>query len=65
MENHATNAIQAALQGKHVFCKFLSANDTGLTGSHQAGIYIPKLSAPTLFLRAGIKGQNEEKDIKN
>ncbi|WP_312612247.1 EcoRII N-terminal effector-binding domain-containing protein [Oscillibacter sp.] len=33
-------AIQAALLGRKVFCKFLSANDTGVTGAHQAGIYI-------------------------
>ena len=42
-------AIQAAFHGQKVFCKFLSANDTGLTGGHQAGIYISKPSIPILF----------------
>ena len=42
MDNSSMAAIHAALQGKKVFCKFLSANDTGLTGGHQAGIYISK-----------------------
>ena len=34
MENYSMLAIQAALHGQKVFCKFLSANDTGLTGRH-------------------------------
>ena len=40
MENIALYAISAALNGQKVFCKFLAANDTGLTGGHQEGIYI-------------------------
>ena len=47
-----------------VFCKFLSANDTGLTGGHQAGIYISKPSIPILFDEPGEKGQNKEKWVK-
>ena len=61
MTNYALQAIQAATQGRKVFCKFLSANDTGLTGGHQAGIYISKPAIPILFDEAGIKGQNKEK----
>ena len=57
-------AIQAALHGQKVFCKFLSANDTGLTGGHQAGIYISKPSIPILFDEPGEKGQNKEKWVK-
>lgn len=64
MENYSMSAIQAALHGQKVFCKFLSANDTGLTGGHQAGIYISKPSIPILFDEPGKKGQNKEKWVK-
>lgn len=52
------------LQGEMAFCKFLSANDTGETGGHQAGIYISKPSVPILFENAGLKGENKEKWVK-
>lgn len=64
MSNYALQAIQVATQGRKVFCKFLSANDTGMTGGHQAGIYISKPAIPILFDEAGIKGQNKEKWVK-
>lgn len=64
MNNYAIEAIQSASQGKKTFCKFLSANDTGLTGGHQAGIYISKPSIPILFNEPGIKGENKEKWVK-
>lgn len=64
MADYAMQAIQASLQGQKVFCKFLSANDTGITGAHQAGIYISKPSIPILFSQPGIRGQNKEKWVK-
>ena len=64
MENYSMLAIQAALHGQKVFCKFLSANDTGLTGGHQAGIYISKPYIPILFDEPGEQGQNKEKWVK-
>ena len=64
MENYSLSAIQAALQGQKVFCKFLSANDTGLTGGHQSGIYISKSSISILFDEPGIKGENKERSVK-
>lgn len=64
MENYAMQAIQAALQGQKTFCKFLSANDTGMTGGHQAGIYISKPSIPILFDKPGERGHNKEKWVK-
>ena len=64
MENYSMLAIQAALHGQKVFCTFLSANDTGRTGGHQAGIYISKPSVPILFDEPGKKGQNKEKWVK-
>ena len=31
-EGYAIQAIQAVLSGQRAYCKFLAANDTGLTG---------------------------------
>ena len=64
MNDTSMLAIQAAINGKTVFCKFLAANDTGLTGGHQAGIYISKPSIPILFDEPGKKGKNKEKWVK-
>lgn len=63
-ESYVANAIQAVLNSQKSYCKFLSANDTGLTGGHQAGIYISKPSVSILFNERGIKGTNKEKWVK-
>lgn len=59
--NYAVLALQAATHGEMTFCKFLSANDTGLTGGHQAGIFIPKNSVPIMFDKLGSKGDNKDR----
>lgn len=46
------------------FCKFISANDAGITGAHQDGFYMPKKTIPLMFDRAGIKGENLEKLVR-
>lgn len=63
-ENYSIQAIQAVLGSQKAYCKFLSANDTGLTGGHQAGIYISIPSSPILFDEPGEKGRNKEKWVK-
>ena len=63
-EGYAIQAIQAVLSGQRAYCKFLAANDTGLTGGHQAGIYISKPSITILFDEPGIKGTNKEKWVR-
>ncbi len=60
METLSSLAITDAINSEKIFCKFLSANDTGETGGHQDGIYIPKNSIPLIFDKPGIKGQNKE-----
>ncbi|MDY5124513.1 MAG: type II restriction endonuclease [Treponema sp.] len=60
MENIASKVIADTANSERIFCKFLSANDTGETGGHQSGIYIPKNSVPLIFDTPGIKGQNKE-----
>lgn len=64
MENIALSAIEATEKGILAFCKFLSANDTGETGGHQAGIYMAKPAVPILFDRLFEKGSNQEKWVK-
>lgn len=63
-ESYASQAIQAVLNSRWASCKFLSANDTGLTGGHQSGIYIAKSSYPILFDKLGEKGSNKERWVK-
>lgn len=64
MDNTVSKAIQSVLASAKSFCKFLSANDTGLTGGHQAGIYISKPAIPIMFDKPGIKGENKDKTAK-
>lgn len=62
-----TNVIKAIWAVNHsqiAYCKFLSANDTGDTGGHQAGIYIAKNAFPILFDEPGKKGENKERFVK-
>ena len=56
----AKNSVQ---KSKTAFCKFISANDAGLTGGHQEGFYIPKNSIPLMFDSPGIKGLNKDRLI--
>lgn len=64
MDNAAISAIQAVNNGQLAYCKFLSANDTGDTGAHQAGIYIAKNAISILFDEPGEKGSNKDKYVK-
>lgn len=63
-ENYAIQAIQSVLNSQLAYCKFLSANDTGLTGGHQAGIYISKPSIPILFDEPGKKVITRKNGLK-
>ena len=60
-QNMATQAVLAVMGGKKAFCKFLSANDTGKTGGHQAGIYIAKPAVPIIFDQPFDKGRNKDR----
>ena len=64
MNNVVEKAIAAVNKGKLAYCKFLSANDTGYTGGHQAGIYIAKPASSMLFDESGEKGTNKDKYVK-
>lgn len=59
-------AIHHALKGVKMYCKFLSANDTGESGGHQAGFYISKPGVPILFNDEdrGTKGSNYDRWVQ-
>ncbi len=61
MTNELSGAIQAVKNYKYSFCKFITPNDAGSTGAHQAGLYIPKNSISLMFDSPGEKGKNKEK----
>lgn len=43
--------------------KWISANDAGVTGSHQAGFHLPRSAWPLFFDRAGVKGEQLDNHI--
>lgn len=49
MNDLVLKAIDAVLEHKDSYCKFLSANDSGETGGHQCGILISKTAKRMLF----------------
>jgi signal transduction histidine kinase len=61
MTDELSGAIAAVKQNHYSFCKFISANDAGATGAHQAGLYIPKNSVKLLFDEPGEAGSNKER----
>lgn len=54
-EQISLKSIEATLQGKIAFCKFLSANDSGETGGHQSGILISKSARSMFFLEQELR----------
>lgn len=64
MNNILTSAIQACTEGEIAFSKFITANDTGATGGHQAGFHIHKHSWKLFFDKPGVKGENKDIHVK-
>lgn len=64
MNSILNKTIVNVQNAKHAFCRFITANDTGKNGSHQAGFYIPKCAAHLLFETLGKKGENKDKLVK-
>ncbi len=63
MSEILNSAIAKVQSAKYAFCRFITANDTGKNGSHQAGFYIPKCAAALLFDTPGVKGENKDKFV--
>ena len=64
MSEILNSAIDKVQNSQLAFCRFITANDTGKNGSHQAGFYIPKCAAALLFDTPGVKGENKDKSVK-
>lgn len=64
MTETVEKAINSVNAGEISFCKFITANDTGETGAHQEGFYIPKTSYKLFFDSPGVRGSNKDKFIK-
>lgn len=63
MESILQKAIQSIQKSNIAFCKYITANDTGATGGHQAGFHIHKNAWQLFFKTPGKKGTNEEKFV--
>lgn len=61
MDDLLTSVIKTIARSKKAWCRYITANDTGKTGGHQAGFYVPKCAASLLFDEPGRKGENKEK----
>lgn len=64
MESIITKAIQSAQESEIAFSKFITPNDTGLTGGHQAGFHIHKNSWNLFIDKPGEKGSNISRFIR-
>ena len=64
MNDFLTSVINAVGQSEKAWCRYITANDTGQTGGHQSGFYVPKCAAPLLFDEPGHKGENKERKVK-
>ncbi|KMY44032.1 hypothetical protein AC622_07015 [Bacillus sp. FJAT-27916] len=56
--------IEAAKRYGRFYCKFITANDVGLTNAHQEGLHIAKGAWHIFFDEAGVKGENKHKFVK-
>ena len=64
MSEILNSAVRSIRQSKAAWCRFITGNDTGTTGSHQAGFYVPKCASELLFDELGRKGENKEKTVQ-
>lgn len=60
MERVVSKAIHSVETNIVSFSKFITANDVGATGGHQAGFHFHKNSWPLFFKTPGQKGQNKD-----
>lgn len=64
MHDEVMEAVNLVQQGNKAFFKFIAANETGDTGGHQCGFYIPKDFLPEAFENPCVKGTNQDKQVK-
>jgi type II restriction enzyme len=64
MNNLLPSTIQSCSESTIAFSKFITANDVGATGGHQAGFHIHKHSWSLFFDSPGVQGSNKDIFIK-
>lgn len=64
MESNVFNAVSLVQSGCSSFFKFIAANETGDTGGHQCGFYIPREFAELAFGTPCVKGVNKDVSVK-
>lgn len=57
-------ALRDSLETGKAIVKFISANDVGLTGSHQYGFYLPKAAWQLFTPHAPVTGENNQHDVE-
>ena len=57
-------AISDAITGRSAFLKIISANDAGATGSHQAGLYLPKRAQGMFTPHRPIAGRRDKHELR-
>ena len=63
MESMLNRVVQSVQESPVAFSKYITANDVGATGGHQAGFHIHKESWPLFFDTPGEKGANKDKYV--
>lgn len=63
-EGNILHPIASCTSSQGFFFKYISANEVGATGSHQAGFYMPRDSWKLFFKEPGVKETNSEAWIK-
>lgn len=60
MNSILSKSIESVTNSDISFAKFITANDVGATGAHQAGFHMPKNSWKLFFTEEGRKGANKD-----
>lgn len=63
MKETTSKAIKCTIESEKTFCRYITANDTGANGAHQAGYYMPKSAWPVFFTEPGVRGSNKDTTI--
>lgn len=64
MNSIISTAIHTCSESSIAFSKFITANDVGATGGHQAGFHLHKNSWRLFFDNQGVKGENKDLFVK-
>lgn len=64
METRVYEAVNLVQSGCPFFFKFIAANETGETGGHQRGFYVPREFAEMAFGEPCARGENKDAHVK-